>query len=737
MRHFQSLHPSTGFLLNHLAFRKGMGIAALLIAVSCGLQPSTPLSVTDTRMAGPSQTPTVYGWSKTNTPTRMPYYKKSTPVQEIPTPQGEDASVGATSTVGTGTTADSANRVFISPYSFSLYNAGDVAEITRLGGGNIYDFDWSPSGNMIAVANARGVDFYFSDRLDQPSLLGYPAKAIVFLPDIERMAMIVGSEVYLVRRNDGAVERKLAPELNPAWSSPSLAGLYISPKGTTLIGYGEAYIPQYAMYQPFLVAWNTATGKQIYLQESVRIHELFFSPDGALFSVQGELGMCVIATAFGQKQYCQKNTIALAFTADGDGLLADDRSGELILMEAASGDKIRNLESLNRNKFYSSSRSRDGIWAVLYSDTYEIWNLESVEKIPQTGDASEYSRLLISPDGSRMLGFDDAHETLKVVNLDGGAVEGGMPYQPGVSALLFPQGPGSGNPGNELWVQYSNGDIRRWRIDTQQSELKYEYRSENTGSMMSVPAFQLSPNGRWLAIGDFRRGETVVYDRDTMQEIRSIAFAEYDMSFSPNGRILAWMEGAELIQMDLSTGNMTSTDLEDGFYGFRYADSQTLLGLTHKDLPSREELWDMSENVEMASMESELDLPVFPPVDFSPDGRLLVVADNTGLLAYNSRNPGTVVSIRKPGSAPDHNLFGDGGSPWWTFDGFAVHPFVPIVATRETGGPVRLWNADTGVLLVSLTTNCRNITRLAFGADGRYLAGGCGDGTVYIWGVRE
>jgi WD40 repeat protein/serine/threonine protein kinase len=113
-------------------------------------------------------------------------------------------------------------------------------------------------------------------------------------------------------------------------------------------------------------------------------------------------------------------------------------------------------------------------------------------------------------------------------------------------------------------------------------------------------------------------------------------------------------------------------------------------------------------------------------LDFSPDGQALVFGHADGSLHVVNLDKGaTVLNI------PAH--------PELT-TAVAWSPTAPILASGSgySGGPIRLWDANSGKSIGALEGHTSWITRgLIFSADGRRLYSASGDQTIKIWDVPQ
>lgn len=180
-------------------------------------------------------------------------------------------------------------------------------------------------------------------------------------------------------------------------------------------------------------------------------------------------------------------------------------------------------------------------------------------------------------------------------------------------------------------------------------------------------------------------------------------------------------------------------------------------------------LWD-AETGELRQTLASLESGVLS-LAFSPDGRLLAVALNydpgrphfslhvfemrdgrAGRVAKTLTNPHNAFST-VAFSADGKTLLG-GGQPAMLWDteswslknesiqpgvnpAFALSPGGLLVATGGTNeNPIKIWDAETGALELTLEGHAKGVLSLAFSPDGNTLASGSYDDTARLWDAR-
>jgi WD40 repeat protein len=237
-----------------------------------------------------------------------------------------------------------------------------------------------------------------------------------------------------------------------------------------------------------------------------------------------------------------------------------------------------------------------------------------------------------------------------------------------------------------------------------------------------------SPDGKILAFGQAKQGVVKLWEMPSGKELRVLELGEprepscTSLAFSSDGRMLA-------------------------------------AGTTQ----SRIRVWDLTTSKPLFAVTAQEQLKAIGALVFSPDGKMLVSATAnrttkvwdtaTGQELQSSLTQ--TISASGVAFAPDGKLLagvsnypGEGVKLWdpatWTalrtlrFSGrgyaLAVRPDGQVVAAGCADGKVRFWDPARGVEqpALSLPASDKGVFSVAYSPEGRYLATGNSDGTVYI-----
>jgi protein kinase-like protein/WD40 domain-containing protein len=194
-------------------------------------------------------------------------------------------------------------------------------------------------------------------------------------------------------------------------------------------------------------------------------------------------------------------------------------------------------------------------------------------------------------------------------------------------------------------------------------------------------------------------------------------------AFSPDGELLADADGSwnRVYLWDVATGRRTATLIPPGvgaIAGVAFSPDGKLLAVGDS---TRVFVWDTATGRLALSLVNARD---DGGVAFSPDGTLVAGAGATG------RGPAFVWNAAT--GQRDATLYDPGGQ---SVDDVAFSPDGKLLAVGDTDGSIYLWDTASYTLAAKLTAPGRRgpVNSLTFSRDGRLLAEADGNGNAYLW----
>jgi WD40 repeat protein len=245
-----------------------------------------------------------------------------------------------------------------------------------------------------------------------------------------------------------------------------------------------------------------------------------------------------------------------------------------------------------------------------------------------------------------------------------------------------------------------------------------------------VTSIAFSPDGRFLAVGDYNNNTVQVFDTSTGALLRALPrgaehYVNIWVAFSGNGSVLADLgTDGELRMWDTATWSRSPFSVSGS--GMTFAafarDGTKIATATESRTGGRVRLWDFSTSEFLMLF---TDLSGYPSaLALSPDGTLLAAAG----WALDGPQPGACVW-----SALTGELFYRTETPTNSITSLAFSPDGTLLALEQWDKTVQLRDATSGTLVRTLAGTGRHVASISFSADGKYLA--AGDSSIDVWDI--
>jgi WD40 repeat protein len=529
-----------------------------------------------------------------------------------------------------------------------------------------------------------------------------------------------------------------------------LALLQFSPDGKSLATLD---------YAGGIILWDAGTGRQRW---AFRIdspprqrgwHWAAFGPDSRMLAVAQRLGLTLLDTANGRPVGKVAEGLAVssvAFSPDGKWLAWANAAGPITVWDRHADRARRTLPAKPLSSYLSFGPDSRTLVVGNWNDhTINEWdtgtgNLRHLVKV-ETEDPGAYA-LAVSPDARTLSVAYENAGTVKLWDAATGKVRQVLGRLSCIKARTVAFSPN----GRLLAAGGWQGDLRLWDVKTGRQV------HQLWGHWTSILTLAFSPDGRTLASGD-DHGVLKLWDVKTGRlwvpaaghrgpvntlavrpDGRGLASGDSDgtvkywdfstrreqpspvghkgrvlgLAFSPDGRTLAsagW--DARVRLWDPATGSLKGTLQASDFWIYRIAwhRQQNLLASTHADGTVR--LWDPVAKALRKTFRGHK-APV-NWVAFGPDGQLMASGDEGGVVLLWETATGRI----------RHELQGEA---------VAFRPDGKVLATTAQD-KIHLWSVP-GCEKIRTYRLPGSVTQtVAFSPDGRTLAAGNHNGTVFLW----
>ena len=624
----------------------------------------------------------------------------------------------------------------------------------RLGQGSIKQIAYSPNGMHLAAAGSAGIWVYDMAIYHEVALLTGnmgPISSVAFSPD---------GNTIVSGNNDGTVwvwdaktgEHRDTFTANADW----VLSIAFSPDGK-IIASGGGNVEGLG---PGIYLYDAHTGELLKTLEGHTYDTLSvcFSPDGKMLASGGQafnndIRLWNVQTGELLKtlkrempfEYADINSVV--FSPNGDTIASGSSDGTVCLWNANTGEFI---------KYFVGHT--DVVSSVVFSPNGDrlisagaegvcVWDVNTGEFI-NAGLAPAVS-VAFSPDGNtfasgsvRNIVVEDAHtfEPLKfLTKSDIGSVR----------SVAF-------SPDGNTIASGSRNDIRLWDADTGERLKTFIGHTESVNSVV------FSPDGKTVASASNDRTIRLwnTHTREHIKTLMGHADAVNGVVFSSDGATIASAGNDKTVRLwDANTGELLKTltgHIENVNTIAFSPDGKTIAsgsgrlvyfgrGEDQGECVGQEiRLWDANTGELLKTLIGHTS--IVNSVVFSPDGKTIASGSghwagyestysdgeeirlwdaNTGELLKTLTGHEDVVSSVV--FSPDGNLIVSGD--WYSWDGH--------LSSGTWSGEIRVWDAETGEHIKTLTGHTGGVSSVAFSPDGKTLASGRTDGTILLWDLSS
>lgn len=236
------------------------------------------------------------------------------------------------------------------------------------------------------------------------------------------------------------------------------------------------------------------------------------------------------------------------------------------------------------------------------------------------------------------------------------------------------------------------------------------------GHTNTIETVEFSPDGKLLATAGWDR-KAIMWDAATGQHLFTLSGHTgiiIDLYFSSDGtQLVTYSVDGTVKHWDVSSGGEMPTRLVNAFWSSTFDLEHMHIATTHPDWTAS--IWDMATGKPLLALSDSLGIQ---NLAFSSDGARLVTTapQHETMIVWDALTGRPLLRLA------DVNAIDARFSP----DGKRI-------VTGHRNGAVKVWEATTGELLLSLSYHNFSVFAVAYSPDGSRIVSTAGDGTVKVW----
>lgn len=574
------------------------------------------------------------------------------------------------------------------PTLITPQNGSKVVALAQLPAIEANQVVYTPNSQQIILATAQGAAVYELATQQKVRTIGSGViTRLAISPDGQTLATVSGPEVQLWQVNTGQLLHTLRDHHG------AIQSVAFSPDGHIL---ASGALDRTARL------WQVRNGALLYtLPHLGNLHSVAFAADGRTLITGSSLGTTLWDTATGGR--LQLMDVALnAATAVQFSPVAPQ------LALGLDNGSLRLGPIDNYGKAVGLAGHTDGITALAFNPAgtllasagadhaVYLWAThDGAQVVALRAHVNQVVSVAFSPDGRTLttVGWD---ATVRIWGVAGGALASTPAPSPLPTATPVAVAPAGRAP-------LTAKTVEQW----------------NQQALLTTPGvtdLAYAADGRWLAVA----GDSVtLYDSTTMQVHQQIAVKTARVRFSPDGKLLATVEGKVVKLWAVADGAVRHQfDIHtDSVEDVAFSPDGTLLATAARD-----------QEVRIFQVESEQlvrQLGHFGQVRslaFSPDGATLATGSTVGAVLWRVSDGARLRLLTIGLRAINRVAFSLNGQ---------------ALAVALDNGAIKLWRQGGLGESVDLTRHNGPVLALAFSPDSTLLASAGADGTVRLWQLSD